>query len=106
MKAVLVALGLLVVSAEAHAISRYTSTSMTCNEIKARIRDEGAVLLNWRSQSGIPRYNRFVYSNQFCSAGERAEITYVPSADRQSCPVRACKYWDPDDDIILFQNWR
>ena len=101
MKAVLMALGLVLLSAEAHAISRYNSTSMTCNEIKATIRDEGAVILRWRSKSGIQRYNRFVYHGGFCSAGERAEITYVPSSDRASCPVRACRYWDPDDDVIF-----
>ena len=37
MKAVLIALCLLLVSFEAHAISRYNSTSMSCAEIKATV---------------------------------------------------------------------
>jgi len=102
MKAVLIALSLLLVSFEAHAISRYNSTSMSCGEIKATVRAEGAVLLRWRGDSGIQRFGRFVYHGGFCSAGERAEISYVPSADRNSCLVRECKYYDPDDDIIFF----
>jgi hypothetical protein len=101
MKAVLIALGLVLVSAEAQAISRYNSTSMRCGEIKATVRAEGAVILRWRGNSGIQRYGRFVAHTGFCSAGERAEISYVPAADRKSCAVRECKYWDPDDDIIF-----
>ena len=38
MKAVLIALSLSLVSFEAHAISRYNSTSMSCGEIKATVR--------------------------------------------------------------------
>ena len=102
MKAVLIALSLLLVSFEAHAISRYNSTSMSCGEIKATVRAEGAVILRWRGNSGIQRYGRFVDHSGFCSATERAEISYVPSADRKSCSVRECKYYDPDDDIIFF----
>lgn len=101
MKAVLIALSLLLVSFEAQAISRYNSTSMSCGEIKATVRGEGAVILRWRGNSGAQRYGRFVAHTGFCSAGERAETSYVPSADRRSCSVRECKYWDPDDDIIF-----
>lgn len=101
MKAVLIALSLLLISFEAQAISRYNSTSMSCAEIKARVRNEGAVILRWRGKSGIQRYSRFVYHSGFCSAGERAEFSSVPSADRQSCSVRECKYWDPDDDFLF-----
>jgi hypothetical protein len=102
MKAVLMATGLVLLSAEAHAISRYNSTSMSCNEIRATIRAEGAVILRWRSDSGNPRFGRFVYHGGFCESGTRAEISYIPSSDRSSCLVRECKYFDPDDDIIFF----
>jgi hypothetical protein len=106
MKAVLIALSLLLVPLEAHAISRYNSTSMSCGEIKATVRAEGAVILRWRGNSGIQRYGRFVAHTGFCSAGERAETSYVPSADRRSCSVRECKYYDPDDDFIFRFNRR
>jgi hypothetical protein len=101
MKAVMIALSLLLVPIEAHAISRYNSTSMSCGEIKATVRAEGAVILRWRGNSGIQRYGRFVAHGGFCESGTRAETSYVPSADRRSCSVRECKYYDPDDEFIF-----
>ena len=68
MKAVLIALSLLLVSFEAHAISRYNSTSMSCGEIKATVRGEGAVILRWRGNSGTQRYGRFVAHGGFCES--------------------------------------
>ena len=103
MKAVLIALSLMLVPLEAHAISRYNSTSMSCGEINATVRAEGAVILRWRGNTGAQRYGRFVAHGGFCESGTRAEISYVPSADRNSCLVRECKYYDPDDDIIFFR---
>ena len=101
MKSVLIALCLMLMSLEAHAISRYNSTSMNCGEIKATVRGEGAVILRWRGNSGIQRYGRFVAHGGFCESGTRAETSYVPSADRRSCAVRECKYYDPDDEFIF-----
>lgn len=98
------ALALLVT--EAQAISRYNSTSMTCDRIKATVRAEGAVILRWKSKNGIQRYGRFVADGRFCSWSERAEISYVPAKDRRSCPVRECKYYDPYDDYIFRPGWR
>ncbi|MBL8577047.1 MAG: hypothetical protein JNK47_07465 [Mesorhizobium sp.] len=97
---ILAAAGLALLATEAQAISRYNSTSMSCDRVRATVRSEGAVLLRWRGKSGVQRYGRFVLDGRFCSAGERAEISYVPTKDRQSCPVRECKYWDPDDDFL------
>ena len=101
MKSVLIALCLMLMSLEAHAISRYNSTSMSCGEIKATVRGEGAVILRWRGNSGIQRYGRFVAHGGFCESGTRAETSYVPSADRRTCAVRECKYYDPDDEFIF-----
>jgi hypothetical protein len=106
MKAVLIALAMLLVSFEAQAISRYNSTSMSCGEIKATVQAEGAVILRWRGRSGVQRFGRFVANGRFCSSGERAETSYVPSSDRKSCAVRECKYWDPDDDFIWRPGFR
>jgi hypothetical protein len=106
MKAVMIALSLLLVPIEAHAISRYNSTSMSCGEIKATVRAEGAVILRWRGNSGIQRYGRFVAHGGFCESGTRAETSYVPSADRKSCGVYECKYWDPDDEFIWRPGFR
>lgn len=101
MKAVLTALALLLVSLEAQAISRYNSTSMSCGEIKATVRAEGAVILRWRGNRGIQRYGRFVAHGGFCESSTRAETSYVPASDRKSCPVYECKYYDPDDEFLF-----
>ena len=106
MKAFLVALSLTLVSFEAQAISRYNSTSMSCGEIRATVRAEGAAILRWRGRSGVPRYGRFVAHGGFCESGTLAETSYVPASDRRSCPVYECKYWDPDDDFIWRPGWR
>lgn len=101
MKAVLMAMGVLLLSAEAHAISRYTSTSMSCDRVRATVRAEGAVILRWQGNSGAPRFGRFVAHGGFCESGTRAETSYVPASDRRSCPVYECKYWSPDDDFLF-----
>lgn len=108
MKVVVLAVaGLALLATEAHAISRYNSTSMSCDRIRATVRSEGAVILRWRGNSGVQRYGRFVADGRFCESSTRAEISYVPSKDRKSCPVRECKYYDPYDDFIWRRpGWR
>ncbi|MEW9806651.1 hypothetical protein [Mesorhizobium marinum] len=101
MKAVLTALILVLAPVEALAIQRYNSKSMSCAEIKGMLRAEGAAILRWRGRSGNQLYGRFVAHGGFCESGTRAETSYVPSADRKSCPVYECKYWSPDDDFIF-----
>lgn len=109
MKTALIALSLLMVATEAHAISRYNSTSMSCGKIKATVRAEGAVILRWRSlrNPSIQRYGRFVAHDGYCSTSERAETSYVPSSDRDSCGVFECKQYSPDeDDLFWFRRLR
>ena len=99
----MLAAGLCLMTAEAHAISRYNSTSMQCRQIQSAIVNEGAVILRWRSPtSGIQRYDRFVLADQYCSPGMEADRTSVPSADRSNCPVYNCKMKMRDDFFI----WR
>ena len=105
MKTVLIALCLTLVSLDAHAISRYNSTSMSCAEARGTVLAEGAVILRWRSARGIQRYGRFVAHDGFCDSGERAEPSYILTQDSKSCPVLECKYYDPDDDFI-FRRFR
>ena len=87
MKAVLIALSLLLVSFEAHAISRYNSTSMSCGEIKATVRAEGAVILRWRGNSGIQRYGRFVAHGGFCKSGSGRKL---PTCRRPTASPARC----------------
>ena len=103
MKTVLLTLCLSLAAAEAHAISRYSSTSMSCGEVKAIVSDEGEAIMRWRSTTapGLQRYGRFVRDSWFCGTTERAELTDIPSADRQSCAVLECKPYSPDDDFIF-----
>jgi hypothetical protein len=103
MKAVLLTLCLSLAAIEAHAISRYNSTSMTCDEVKAAVGAEGEAILRWRSTTvpGLQRYGRFVSSQEFCRMSERAETSYIPTADRKSCALSECKPYTPEDDFIF-----
>lgn len=104
----LLVLCLSLVSAEAQAISRYNSTSMTCNRVKATVRQEGAVIMRWRStrNPSLQRYGRFVANGTFCAGSMRAETSYIPTSDRRSCPVLECKYYDPEDEFLFFRFGR
>ena len=100
MKTVLIALCLSLVSLEAHAISRYNSTSMSCAEVKATVRAEGAAILRWRSPRGIQRYGRFVAHGGFCGLERKGRNLIHPDSDRKSCALLECKYLRSDDDFI------
>jgi hypothetical protein len=81
---------------EAQAISRYTSTSMSCSAVKSVVSNEGAVILRWTSgQTGNPRWARFVRSSSYCDPGERAIPASVPSASG-TCTVKKCRRCDID----------
>jgi hypothetical protein len=104
MRILLASLELLMAAAPAGAISRYNAWTMSCGEAKSIIASEGAVILRFRSlmNPSIPRYGRFVDHTGFCTPGELAEYSYIPTADVRSCPVLECKDVDYDDDFL----WR
>lgn len=105
-RTVLLALAVTLLPLQAQAISRYNSTSMTCGQVKATIRSEGAVIMRWRSSRNIQRYGRYVAHDGYCPSSERAEWSYIPTADRESCPVLECKQYSPDDDFWwLRRRW-
>lgn len=106
MKHFALAIALSVIAGNAEAISRYTSTSMSCAEVKNTIDGDGAAIMRYQSRrgSGARLYGRFVRNGDFCSSGQRAEVSYIPSADRAQCPVYECKYYSPDDDFEIFQR--
>jgi len=92
-------LAVLVAAAPAGAISRYHTANMSCGEARDIVRSEGAVILRFRATyANVPRYGRFVASNYFCSSGEIAETTWIPTADTNSCPLLECHIYDLDDD--------
>lgn len=92
-----------VFAADAHAISRYTSTSMSCERVKATIRQEGAAIMRYTStrNPSLQLYGRFVSNGRYCSWGEAAMSTSIPASDTRSCPVRECQTVDFDDPFLL-----
>jgi hypothetical protein len=100
------ALAVTLLPLQAQAISRYNSTSMSCAQVRATVRGEGEVIMRWRSaRSGVQRYGRFVAHDGFCPTAEIAEWSYIPSADRASCPVYECKQYSPEDDFLWRRRW-
>ena len=99
MKSMLLALCISFVAAEAQAISRYNTTTMSCAEVQARVRNEGAAILRYRStrNPSLPLYGRYVSDRRYCNLEEVTETAFVPAADRKSCPVRKCVQVDADD---------
>ncbi|MER8827874.1 hypothetical protein NKH73_17230 [Mesorhizobium sp. M0938] len=98
MKTVLLAACLMLVAAEAQAISRYDPSRMSCGRVRATIAREGAVILRYQSARtpGLPLYDRYVRSQRFCNMGEVRARASVPSADTKSCIVYKCKRVDTD----------
>lgn len=103
-KAATVVLGLLLATGEAQAITRYTSTAMSCAAIHSRINAEGAVILRWTQAPNIQRYNRFVASTDQCYGTQVAVPTTVPAADTPNCHVNICKQCRPYDLFDLLNG--
>jgi hypothetical protein len=103
-KTILLAACLTLAAAEAQAISRYDPTRMSCDRVQGTIARQGAVILRYQSTRvpGLPLYNRYVQSSQYCNPGEVRSRAYVPSADTKSCPVYICKQVEHDRFRRLF----
>lgn len=91
-KLVLAAAGLIALATvEAHAINRYTSTSMSCAEVSSTIAREGAAIMRYTSpRTGNLLYDRYVANRSFCEPGQTTKRASIPTADQQSCPVNRC----------------
>lgn len=97
MKTVLFAVCLSLVAAEAHAVSRYNPTQMSCDRVQSTVNRQGAVILRYTSpRSGVPLYDRYVRDSRFCAPGQVRTRAFVPTADAQSCPVYNCKEQERD----------
>jgi hypothetical protein len=92
MKKYMIAAAMSLVASSAFAVSRYEITNVTCETVQALIRTEGSVILVYRSEGllGLPIYDRYVLSQQYCESGEVARGAGVPTADMKYCPVRKC----------------
>jgi hypothetical protein len=87
-----IAAAFLLLSSEAHAISRYDPTKLECAGLQQIVAREGEVILRHGSSNilGLPIYDRYVADRAYCGPGEVARSAGVPSADRQYCPVKKC----------------
>jgi hypothetical protein len=92
MKSLLIAAAISLLASDALAVSRYEITNVTCETVQALIRTEGSVILVYRSRGvlGLPIYDRYVLSQQYCENDEVARGAGVPTMDMQYCPVRKC----------------
>ncbi len=103
MKTVVLALGIVLLAGDAYAISRYNSSRMSCDEVRATVMREGAAIVYYRSKrSGAQLYGRYVRDGRFCATSELPEIVYITAADTNQCPVRECQYYDYEDEFLLF----
>jgi len=84
---------------DAQAISRYQTMRMSCAEVQAAVKREGAVILRWQSRNnpGLPLYGRYVSDRRFCELGEVTDFESVPTKDVRSCTVKQCIRPDNDD---------
>ncbi len=92
MKRAVIATMALLIPLPANAIVRYMVQNMTCDEVHEAIdRDGAAILYRQATASGLPLYNRYVKSAEFCEVGEKIANSSVATADTQSCKVIKCE---------------
>ena len=76
---------------DAFAIVRYMVQDMTCAEVQEAVdRDGVAILYRQATGSGLPLYDRYVRSEDFCDSGQTVSRTSVPAADTERCRVSKC----------------
>lgn len=92
MRIILLAGCICLLSAGAQAATRYNIGSMSCAQTQALVRNQGAVILRWKSPtSGAQLFDRFVNDDRFCPTGQEARRFLVPTADARSCVVYNCQ---------------
>lgn len=83
----------------AAAISRYNSERLSCAQVHAIIRNEGAAIMRYPSRfTGNILYDRYVADSSLCVLGKYAQSTSIPTADRDHCPVYHCVDIQYDED--------
>ena len=99
MRTIILAACMSLVAADAMAISRYNSQSMSCTRVQDVVRSEGAVILRYTSASGNPLFDRYVRNGGYCAHSEVTRLVGVPTKDKSSCPVLKCQQ-SVDDDFF------
>lgn len=80
----------LLLAGEASAFSRYQTMSMSCAQVQARVKSDGAAILHYPGTGGLDLFDRYVRDRTFCSSTQRAQARSVPAADTRSCRVSRC----------------
>lgn len=82
---------ILATTAPAEAISRYSALQMTCSEITAIIRRDGAAIFRYPSprRTGLTLFDRYVRNSGYCARHQSLQKVYIPSAGGQ-CLVQHC----------------
>jgi hypothetical protein len=93
------ALGILVIGTHpALAISRVSSTSHTCGDLRNIIEREGAVVVTHPGTRGSGTlYDRYVSDSAKCDSGFIAQDDWVP-AKGGSCRIQNCQPYEPPYD--------
>jgi hypothetical protein len=92
MRRLLAAAAFSLVAFQAQALTRYDIDNMTCAEIQALVKTDGAAILRYRSTRtfSLPLYDTYVNGQPSCTNSEVALRTGVPSTDKKYCPVYKC----------------
>ncbi len=105
MKKLAVIFTVMLASTPAFAISRLSPLKMTCEQARAAVRNQGAVIFRWTSPRGLPLYDRFVRNSRYCDPNEYAEWKRIPTRDTRACPVLFCENLNRlDGDFIIPDN--
>ena len=99
MKRIVLSAALLLAALPAQAISRYSSTNMSCGAVRAAIDANGAAIMRYQSthNPGLPLYGRYVRNGLFCEHDEYAKLVFIPAGDTHQCPVYQCEKVEFDD---------
>ena len=99
MKSIVLSAALLLTALPAQAISRHSSTSMNCIDVRATIGAQGAAIMGYRStrNPSLPLFDRYVRNDLFCQHDEYAKLVFIPAADTPQCPVYRCEKIEFDD---------
>ena len=67
------------------------ASDVTCATIQSALDRDGAVVLYRRSETGMPRYDRYVKSRHFCQMDETVVRASIATSDQASCNLQRCR---------------
>jgi hypothetical protein len=67
--------------------ARPSTWTMTCDQDRALVQENGAIVLNYDYQGDNVLYDRFVSDARYCDPGEHLETAYVHASDTDSCII-------------------